>query len=316
MALGLVACGPDSSSSTDGVQVGPIGSVTTAPGSSTTSNSSPTTAVGSTTTPSAPVHTTVAPSTTDTTAPAGTLSLLQRRDAPLAEVASILGFYAGGSDRHPDCTEVFRPKESDPPAVAVPGPEARTRWDTGDTRIGFSSAICVSNFRAGPPIRLVVRGPRGVVIDQSLCSPCSGALHSIPWSSFPGDSVGNYTVTASQENTEVGGVFRLLHGTSPILYVDKSPGRGVDAISPGSTIRVGLSGYPPNAAVAVDMFHHSSAGEWYVTSLEARTDSDGEWVTSIATLPDDPLGCYTFATRPPVGSSSRSAGRVNGFCFS
>jgi hypothetical protein len=320
LTLSLAGCGPGNPAALSGGGVPPIGSDTTTGAGPTTSNA-PSTTVGSTTGGTAAgtsvIPTTAPPSTPETSAPGATLSLLQRHDAPPADVSGIIGFYLGGAGPPPDCSETFRDEKFDSPALAVPGPEARTRWDTGDVRIGWSNAICVSHFREGPPIRLVVTGPSGIVIDQNLCSPCSGTFHWIPWTSFPGDPVGAHLVTASQENTEVKGFFRLLHGTAPLLYVDKSPGRDVASIRPGSTVRVGLSGYQPNTTVAVDMLHTSAAGSRYVTTLQARTDAYGEWLTSIPTRPDDPLGCYTFGTRPPVDDYLKTrSGRVNGFCLS
>jgi hypothetical protein len=251
---------------------------------------------------------------TSTSASGAGASILRRHDAPPGGVAAQVAFFAGGAGG-PGCPyEGFLASDTDP-AVAVPGSTA-AHPETGRISVGVLEEFCFTGFEKGKPVTAQVTGPTGIVKTWSQCYACDSGLpkdyHPIElakWSSMPGDPLGRYIITIEQAGRQVTGTVLLQEATQPLLQVvrasNNEPLRDAwddevpSPVPAGTTLVLGLAGYPHNSSVHVDVYVGTADIGRYATSFGVQTDGRGHAAYTLHTHRDDPKECYVLLTRPP-----------------
>ena len=212
------------------------------------------------------------------------VSYLQRRDTPPGGVAAQFEWFGLGGDE--PCSDF---DESQPGVFVEGAPPEVASW----------YALCVIGLGADFPIDVVVTPPDGSVrphtIDAHSASPGRAIL---ALQVFPGEPIGIYTVTATQQLSQVSGSYEILRSSVPRAIVIP-PWEG----PPGTAFRTAFAGFPPNSQIELDLYRYRLRTEGeifgYLTTVPpAPTDRFGEATYELPTAADDPPGAYCLVYRP------------------
>lgn len=229
-----------------------------------------------------------APSTAPTASPPTTeVGVLKRRDTPPQGVKAQFEFFGEGDG------VCFGLDESKPAAVV----------DFPQLEIAMSFVLCFPGFVAKRPVDAQVRRPDGRVV--AVTASDFNSPDGIPytsWTTLPGDPVGVYSVSATQGSRRGTGTFTVRPASVARMVAAPPP------VAPlGTTVRLGLAGFPANRAVELHLYHARSKAAWgYVTTLLPKVDGDGQAIVSIPTAADDPKGPYCVVRRGPKASPDYS----------
>jgi hypothetical protein len=231
-----------------------------------------------------------APATVNVSVPAASPqpaqeSRLRRRDAPPRDVSVQLSNFGGGaSGGPPDCDFDLVGTQQKP--VGSPC----TAWFLSDVDL---------NFRSSPadrsPIQAQVTGPDGAS-KREVIQPGSDGVGRWVWSTAPGDSVGTYTVAATQGTRRVAGSFEVKPTPAPAIHVRSRRD------SPGTTVEILLAGYPPRQTVRLRLYRliRGLSTFWYFADLpDVPVDDRGQATSTLTIQPGDPEGAYAVLTEPP-----------------
>jgi hypothetical protein len=104
---------------------------------------------------------------------------------------------------------------------------------------------------------------------------------------LPGDPLGQYLVTATQDKLDASLKFTLAHGSSPRLWLDAKRSERRPA---GTDFDLYLSGFPANRPARIHLYDTYEG--LYRTSFTVAIDAIGEAHAIVDTKSDDPPGCY------------------------
>lgn len=258
------------------VGTGPTGVSTPATGESATTESTGT-------------ATTSRSGTTGTAAPA---SPLQRKDVPPQGIKNQFEFF----------------QEGDGACRALPPGPPRALVERSTLEIGQFFLICFPGF-AAQALDAEVRLPNGSVRRSRVTDiDLDDGVPYLSWYALPGDPTGTYTVSATQGSLKGTGKFAVDTASRAGVLV-APPASG----PPGTTFRIGVFGFEPNATVPLYTYRSAGRGAYeYVTTLAVKVDAKGQTLYELKTQPDDPTGAYCFLHRGPKGAPDYACGGLSG----
>jgi hypothetical protein len=210
------------------------------------------------------------------TTPSAEKTPLERRDAPPAGVAEQVSYFEVGDGGCP---------ESDEPRVRFLGGFPRE----GQESIGQSFVICVLGFAKERSVEVNVLSPDGRNVERRVPFDRAYGLHPLTWNPLPGDPLGRYDVTATQETRTAKASFSMR--LAPIPRV-----RLLDFyVPPGRPVRIVLAGFDPGQLVRLNLYRdlRVPSGRFsYLTSISVRTDERGEALHQFSTDRDAPRDRY------------------------
>ncbi len=265
-------------------------------GSATTTGSDPSSAT--TAPPGTTSNVTTAPGSGGGTGPGGgspqaqsEQSLLQRRDAPPSGIRSQFEFFQEGNG-------FCRGLPSGPPRALV---------EVNPVEIGQFFAICFPDFVKHRPVNAEVTLPNGDVRRSLVTDIDTDGVAYWAWSALPGDPLGAYGVSATQDAVRGTGTFTVNRASRPGILVPP-PHLG----PPGTTFRLAIFGFEPNEMVPVYVYRTGTNGGGglydFVTTLSVPVDAEGQAIYELRTRADDPRGTYCFLHRGPKAAPTYACG--------
>jgi hypothetical protein len=212
------------------------------------------------------------------------LSYLQRRDTPPGGVAAQFEWFGLGADE---------------PCSGFDGSQPGVLVDGTPPEVASYYVLCVIGLGEGAPIDVAVTLPDGSVRPYTIDADSAiQGLAILGLQVFPGEPIGIYTVTATQELSQVSGSYEVFRSSLPRTIVIP-PWEG----SPGATFRIAFAGFPPASQIELDLYRYRLRTEdeifGYLTTLPpVATDRFGEATYELPTAVDDPTGNYCLVYRP------------------
>ncbi|HLH23164.1 MAG TPA: hypothetical protein VK066_11615 [Chloroflexota bacterium] len=148
--------------------------------------------------------------------------------------------------------------------------------------------------------------PSGGAPQQAAVPTNADGLGEWDWISQPSDPLGAYTVSATQDDRQVSGVFVVRQAASPqiMTLLDSGPAGpvyGSPTGGPGTAFRVVLSGFAPGQPVPLRAYR--AFGDTYLFAADlgaVPADDRGAAAYTLRTAAGDPEGDYLIVSAPRV----------------
>src|SRR5581483_5761096 len=158
--------------------------------------------------------------------------------------------------------------------------------------------------------------PPGGAPQQATVPTGADGLAQWDWISQPGDPLGAYVVSATQDDRQVSGVFVVRQTTSPqvMTLLDGGPASArysAPTAVPGGAFRVVLSGFAPGQPVPLRLYRVFGGTALFAADLGAvPADERGAASYTLRTAAGDPEGDYLVVTEPRVTGPGLARGAL------
>jgi hypothetical protein len=251
---------------------------------------------------SALTSTTMSPSTTQSRRASLLQQTMLRPNGVAAQMDVDMGGAGGGN-----CASDYAPYQVQKPTIGIGAgddPSVTEAW------IGTPVRICLLRFTVGTPVQVTIRSPTGQVERLTApAPPCAGVdcTTQTAWGPLPGDRLGAYDVTATQENVSAKAKIVVEPTGEPSLMIigSTSDEETRVTVEPGTTVGIAVAGFAPRRSVGL-LFYYTPSFNSYPKGLQFRAsttvmiDTTGGAVFWLRTSRADPLGCYLVNTWPPL----------------